>query len=396
VGPRFGDLTQDRIVVAYVDQTSTNRIHVLASDDGGMTWNALGGTAAAPTPQVVSGTSSFDPVPAVGPNGEIYVVWEGFGTAGQSTVGFNASVDGGANWGGARVIYTGNLNLFVDPLVAGGTGRYKIPAQPGRGVMMGLSVEVDRSGGPRQGRIYVAFADQADQNSSPDTGTAAHDNLDIFVLASDDFTAGSSVPAASRGTNWNAHGGTGTMGSLRVSREPGAASQFLSWLDVDQSNGNVAVSWLDARNDTAGAPNTPNDQVEYFAAISIDGGQTWSANVPVSDGVSSKPPTDVIGSVDFLEYSGLAFLNGALYATWADRSNVTADNPDFAGTTPRDWPDVYFERTTSPGRCSRRPACPSGFRRDRARSPATARAEFQGRPRTAPSRSSCRTRPIRR
>jgi hypothetical protein len=137
---------------------------------------------------------------------------------------------------------------------------------------MSLSMDAD-GGGPHQGRIYVSFTDQADQNGSPD-GDGCSD-LDIFVLASDDFTAGSGVPVADRGTNWNALGGTGAMGSLRVAGESSKASQFLGWLDVDQSNGNVAVSWYDARNDTAPAPNIPNDQVEYFASLSIAGPTWW-------------------------------------------------------------------------------------------------------------------------
>ncbi len=348
VGPRFGNLTQERIVVAYLDQTAGNRgIFVLASDDGGMTWNALGGTPATPTPVRVStsGTAVSFACPAFGPNGEIYVVWLNQDTPGQSVVKFSASLNGGMNWEPERDIYRGNVNNAFDPKPGGGTGRYQIAAASDRGVNMSPSIQVDRSGGPHHGRIYVAFSDQKDQNSDPDTGTAAHDDLDIFVLASDDFTAGSTVPLADRGTNWNAHGGTGAMGSLRVSQEPGNASQFLPWLDVDQSNGNVAISWYDARNDTAGPPNVLNDQIEYFAAFSIDGGQTWSANTPVSDAISLAAQTG-IGGVDFMEYSTLVFADGTMYMAWADRSNSTGDNPDFAGTNPSRLRDVYFDRAS--------------------------------------------------
>ena len=38
---------------------------------------------------------------------------------------------------------------------------YRIPAQPDRGIWLGLSMDVDRSGGANDGRIYIAVADQA-------------------------------------------------------------------------------------------------------------------------------------------------------------------------------------------------------------------------------------------
>ena len=37
-------------------------------------------------------------------------------------------------------------------------GDYEIPAQPQRGILMGLSMDVDRSGGPNDGRIYISMA----------------------------------------------------------------------------------------------------------------------------------------------------------------------------------------------------------------------------------------------
>jgi outer membrane protein OmpA-like peptidoglycan-associated protein len=344
VGPRFGALTQERVVVAY---HVSNQIFLLASDDGGITWNALGGTPTTPTPKLVSTSpldpetgraTAWNPIPAVGPNGEIYVVWEDFRTVGESILKFRASLDGGMTWGPEHDIYKGNVNRFLDPSTefpfpVG----YSLPAQGPRPMHMGVSIDVDRSGGPHHGRIYVAFADQADQDGQVDTGTPDHDDLDVFVLVSDDFKAGSQVPDEDKGKpgNWAAHGGTDDQGSLRVGHGPGVASQFLPWLDVDPSSGNVALVWYDARNDSAGKDDTPNTEVEYFASISIDGGQTWSANVPVSDGVSFGEEG---GS--FFEYNSAVFLDGRLYMPWADNSNVTGDNPDSSPILM----DVYYDR----------------------------------------------------
>src|SRR5262249_7701491 len=149
-----------------------------------------------------------------------------------------------------------------------------IPAQPTRGIWMGLSMDVDRSAGPHAGRMYVAFVDQADLDHDPDSafpaGATDHDDTDVFVTFSDD-----------KGVTWS------TPVKVNDDDPAGHASQFFAWLDVDQSSGNVAVSWYDTRNDHGvggtDLDGAPNSEVEYFAAVSLDGGQTWGKNVKVSD-----------------------------------------------------------------------------------------------------------------
>src|SRR2546426_4563759 len=200
-----------------------------------------------------------------------------------------------------RVAYTGSVNAFNDP-VSGGT--YKIPAQPDRGIWMGLSADVDRSSSAHRGRLYVAFADQ---------GTS-HDDTDIFVIFSDDH-----------GARWSSR--------VRVNDDAANASQFFSWLDVDQSTGNVALSWYDTRNDVA----TGNDDVQYFMAYSKDGGVTWSRNLQVSDGSSN---AHAAGGFNLGDYTGLAYVDGVIHMVWSDNSNSTNDNVD--GT--RHAMDTYYDR----------------------------------------------------
>src|SRR6185503_4600940 len=141
---------------------------------------------------------------------------------------------------------------------------------------------------------------------------ADHDDTDIFVIFS-----------ADHGRTWSA--------PVRVNDDTGTASQFFSWLDVDQSSGNVAVSWYDARNDAAG-----NDDVQYFAAFSKDGGATWSDNLKVSDGTSNAAAA---GSFNLGDYTGLTFEDGYIHMVWTDNSNSTNDNPGPAGRT-----DIYYDR----------------------------------------------------
>ena len=220
-----------------------------------------------------------------------------------------------------RLIYTGSANGFND---SAASARYFIPAQPDRGVLIRLSADVDRSGGAHNGRIYVAFADQGDLDHIAATG---HDNLDIFVIASDDG-----------GNTWLAlHDSPKRVGAdqVRVNDDTGLASQFFSWLDVDQTTGNVAVSWYDTRNDVASG----NDDAQYFAAFSTDGGFTWSTNVRVSDGTSNG---HAAGAFNLGDYTGLAYDHGIVHTVWSDNSNSTNDNPGMpAGAT-----DTYYDRIT--------------------------------------------------
>src|SRR5205823_5682019 len=116
----------------------------------------------------------------------LYIVWENFATAGVGQIYADRSLDGGVTWGPDVLVYTGQLNIAFDPASPpnpfNGQRRYQIPAQPDRDIGMALSLAVDRSSGPHRGRLYLTFTDQADGDANPFTN---HDNVDVFMLASD-------------------------------------------------------------------------------------------------------------------------------------------------------------------------------------------------------------------
>lgn len=454
VGPDKLNTSRDRFVVVFSER---HVVYASTSLDG-VTWstpvavsNAAGGSS---TEDLPPSGRAIDAIPAIGANGNIYVVWEDFSVQNVSKIMFDVSIDGGAHWGGGndktvlwdtnksaisdlsaadvlkldqfaallkadpqlvatisgytdtqgtsadnatlaqnranavrdylvgiksvstsqltvlsfgeaqlavdtldrlndsvsgtakaanrrveltldRLVYTGSINVHNDTTSG---GDFKVPAQPSRGIWMGLSMDVDRSGGVNDGRIYVAFADQGDLD---DNATTQHDNTDIFVIASDNdgrtWTTLGTNPADDLG-----------IGPKRVNfDDTTTSSQFFSWLDVDQSTGNVAVSWYDARNDDGafgvGDHNgTANDDVEYFASFSTDGGVTWAPNIQVSDFASSAIGTN---GGDYGDYTALAFANGTIHMAWADTSDsatVEASNPDGALF----FPDVYYDRIT--------------------------------------------------
>jgi hypothetical protein len=101
------------------------------------------------------------------------------------------------------------------------------------------------------------------------------------------------------------------------------ADQFFQWLAVDPSDGAANVVFYDRRAD----PN--NRALSVVLARSTDGGQsfanyTWA--IPPFD-----PEGNFIG-----DYSGIAALNGRVYAVWAGRAvaaqpaNLEPKNPSAA------------------------------------------------------------------
>ena len=67
---------------------------------------------------------------------------------------------------------------------------------------------------------------------------------------------------------------------VRVNDDTGTNSQFFCGIAVDQTTGNVAVGWFDARYSPG------NNSVEYFVTASVDGGATFLPNVQVAGALS--------------------------------------------------------------------------------------------------------------
>ena len=308
VGPDFNNPNQDRFVATWTRDAPDGPIFASPSVDG-LTWE--------PGAQVqVSDSTSgnIDAVPALGPGGEVYVVWEDLSVAQQGRLMFDRSFDGGSTWGTDVNVFTSTLNGLDD--IDGNL--YTIPAHPRRGIWMGLSIDVDRTEGPNRGRIYVAFADSAGVDPQED-----HDNTDIFVMTSDD------------------HGATWTS-PLRVNDDGGNASQFFSWLAVDQTTGDVGITWYDARNSGAA-----NNSVEYFGAVSTNGANSFSSNFQISQGISRADFN--FNPFEYGDYTGLAFHRGVLHPAWPDNSNSTNDNPDFPNLLPNRETDTYTAQVATTG-----------------------------------------------
>jgi hypothetical protein len=232
---------------------------------------------------------------AVGPAGQVMVTYQ------NSTNG-----QGGAN------IYTA-----VDPDGLGPAGFTRpnlvahshvggfdfIAAQPDRSIDAEANLAWDRSGGAHTGRVYLVWTQETPNES---------DNTDILLQHSDD-----------NGATWSP--------AVQLNDDGTTNSQYDPAIALDQTSGDVAVSWYDTRNDlgTGGSGDTdgiPNDDFQIWATDSTNGGTSWAPNFRVSQGTSNA--IDANSGFDVGDYTHAAFVAGTFWPAWSDNSNSTGDNPD--------------------------------------------------------------------
>lgn len=168
-------------------------------------------------------------VPAVGPDGEIYVAW-----AGPEGLVFDRSMDEGETWL--------DQDIFIDEFVGGWD--YDIP---GINRCNGLPITVcDLSGGSHHGTIYVNWSDQS--NGSDDT--------DVWLAKSTD-------------------GGDTWTDPIRVNDDESGKHQFFTWMSIDQVTGYLWFVFYDRRN-------YDDNNTDVYMAVSTDGGDTFT-NFKVSE-----------------------------------------------------------------------------------------------------------------
>lgn len=196
-------------------------------------------------------------VPALGPNGEIYVAW-----AGPVGIVFNKSLDGGTTWLAQ--------DIPVNPMPTGWD--YSIP---GIDRANGMPItKCDLSGGPNNGTIYVNWSDQ--RNGSNDT--------DVWLAKSTDG-----------GETWSSE--------IRVNDDAPGKQQFFTWMDIDQTNGVLHFIFYDRRNYT-------NNNTDVYMAYSLDGGDSF-VNYKVSDS-----PFLPNAGIFFGDYTNVSVHNNVVRPIW--------------------------------------------------------------------------------
>lgn len=282
-GPDATNLANQTVWISYID-TSSKRIRIVGARSTG-----LGNLSSFTAPVTVSDTNATYGSLAVGPLGQVVAAWQTRNGQNSSKMRLDVDADGlgtALTWGTDKEIGSTNVGGFD-----------KIPAQPDRSIDANLNIVFDRSTGPTRGRLYLVYADEPINESN---------NTDIFLRYSNNL-----------GTNWST--------PLKVNDDSGTNSQFLPALAVDQSSGNLAITWRDARN-SAG-----NNTTELWGTVSLDHGATVRPNIKIG-AMSNQAGAGVSGDdLDYGDYQGVAFAKGKFIPVWTDNSNSTGDNANGAG-----------------------------------------------------------------
>lgn len=187
------------------------------------------------------------------------------------------------------------VGTYLDPPAG---GEYGWPVLRGSDFRMFAvpSLAVDRSGGPYDGSIYVAWFDHS-ANLTDGSGTHGR----ILLTYSRD------------GATWS------TPMHVRDASPNAEHDQFMPAVSVGP-DGTVDLVWLDRRLDAA------NHLYDAFYAYSVDGGATWSPDLRVSTQSSDEQYSHHQNGMVFLgDYIDIDSSPGHAHPVWVDTRNGKAD-----------------------------------------------------------------------
>jgi hypothetical protein len=247
-------------------------IAVSYTTNGGVSW-----TPAAQINTSVAGHYSQGCDIRVGPTGQVYVCWAAPVSGSPYTedfAGFAKSTNGGVNWTVTNNAY--DMNGI----------RGTFPTKNNIRVNGFTRIDVDRSGGPRNGWIYIVTAER---NLAP-AGT----DPDVILHRSTD-----------EGLTWSA--------GIRVNQDPlnNGKFQWFPAIRVDEYGG-INIVYYDDRTVAA-------NQGEVYLSRSIDGGNTWT-DTEISDHLFTPTPIAGLAGGYQGDYIGITSGNNKVWSIWADNS----------------------------------------------------------------------------
>jgi len=233
------------------------------STDAGTTWSQAIQINQVSGDCVDSDNTTEGAVPAVGPEGQVYVAWSG-----PAGIVFDRSLDGGETWL--------EEDIFISDQPGGWD--YNVP-----GIMRcnGLPVtccDISASSA-NKGTIYVNWTDQRNGTQNPD----------VWLAKSTD-------------------GGDTWTPPMRVNDDDTDKAQFFSWMTIDQANGDIYIVYYDRRN-------YDNESTDVYLARSTDGGETFS-NFKISES-----PFIPYSSIFFGDYTNIVAHNGRVRPVWTRLEN---------------------------------------------------------------------------
>jgi hypothetical protein len=248
------------------DPSDSSLILFSKSADAGATWSTPVRLSMDAGNCIDSDSTVEGAIPVIGPAGEIFVVWSG-----PDGLVYNKSLDNGVTWLPHEVLITSTPGGW-DYNIAG--------LQRCNGLPQAVC---DLSGGPNHGTIYINWTDQ--RNGSTDT--------DVWLIKSTDG-----------GDTWSS--------PVRVNDDPPGRQQFLTWMDIDETNGNLYFVFYDRRNFTP-----PSQKTDVYLAKSSDGGNTFS-NFKINSNFFTPSP-----AIFFGDYVGISAYNDIVRPAWMQYASGT-------------------------------------------------------------------------
>jgi hypothetical protein len=273
-GSPYSNRVYDAWTHFVTGSASENQVVINYSSNNGVNWSSFIDLSTSLTP----GSHAQGVNINTGPNGEVYATFAIYddwtsSTYGEDAIGFAKSTDGGITWTKIRAYDVDNFGIRGNLK----STSIRVSSFP--------SMTVDRSGGPRNGYIYICW---------PQRGVSpAGSDPDIVMIRS-----------TNGGSTWSA--------PIRVNNDAinNGKDQYYPWCAVDQSNGQLHVVFYDNRN-------TTTDSSGVWMATSNDGGLTFE-NFQISNANFKPKPISGLASGYQGDYIGITAANGKAYPLWAD------------------------------------------------------------------------------
>lgn len=240
------------------------------STNKGRTWT---------NPKLIGTGSTQAPLPAVGPDGEVYVAWINSIFPGNESQAIVAkSTNGGQSFGNSIIVQ----KVFSVGKRHAESGRFVLDKKQGIRVSSPPQIAVDCSNKPSRGFVYVVQAGRETDNGE----------YRIYV---------------SRSTN-----GGSSWQKIRVDNNELGNDMFFPSITVDPITGTVAVLYYSSQND----PN--NVGVDAYISVSNDAGLTWNPIrlTPSTWYLNSSQtvfPQQGAGNIYWGDYTSITSYNGVIY-----------------------------------------------------------------------------------
>ena len=258
----------DRIYVTWQRFQKDAGIVISVSDDGGKGWSA---------PQKLGEGQTQAPMPAVGPNGEVYVAWRSQDP--QQPDIARAIVRRSDNGG----------NDFSPPIIAqdvymAGTrnsnyGRWVLADKQDIRMSSPPQIAVDRSNEDTRGNVYIVQAGKDDKG-----------RYGVYLAKSTD-----------KGQNWEDR--------IRIDNNEARNDMFFPSISVDPKTGLIAVLYYSSQNDPEN-----NQGVDAYVSVSDNGGESWNQ-------IRVSPETIYLNSSNTVFTSGGG---SGVSIYWGDYTSITA------------------------------------------------------------------------